>query len=115
MRMHGEKGGMKGWEGGEVWAGARSVCGVTEAERKGEEETLEGEERVLMQILRLSYLFRDILDADGPIRLLGPSHKDAWTGEGGRTRDEEGQGGGGGERHQEGDEGRGEGEAGHLN
>jgi len=39
---------MKGWEGGEVWAGARSVCGGTEAERKGEEDRLEGEERASM-------------------------------------------------------------------
>jgi hypothetical protein len=62
----------------------------------------------------LSYLFRDVLDADGPVGLLGPSRKSAGAGEGGRTGNEEGQGGGGGGGcRQEGDKGRGEGEAGH--
>jgi len=46
LRMYGEKGGRKGWEGGEVWAGARRrVCGGTEAEGEGEEEVLEEEGR----------------------------------------------------------------------
>jgi len=61
------------------------------------------------------YLFRDILDADGSICLLRPSHKGARTGEEGRTRNEEGHGGGGAKRHQEGDEGRSEGKARHIN
>jgi len=47
LRMYGEKGGRKGWEGGEVWAGAsRSfVCGgtETEGEGKGGKEALEEE------------------------------------------------------------------------
>ena len=63
----------------------------------------------------MSYLFRDVLDADGPVGLLRPSRKSAGAGEGGRTGDEEGQGGGdGGGSHQEGDKGGGEGEAGHF-
>lgn len=63
----------------------------------------------------LSYLFRDILDADGPVGLLGPGRKSAGAWEGGRTGNEEGQSGhGGGGCRQKGDKGRGEGEAGHF-